>query len=259
MRTTRRRDACLSAHALLRQATQRGRRQAERLIVALDTPVLADALATARALRGLVRTVKVGSVLFTSAGPTAIQRLRRLGFRVMLDLKFFDIPHTVEWSCRAAVRQRVSLLTVHASGAPEMLRAAVLGVREAAKRLRMARPLVLGVTVLTSVGANRASRMRSTVLALAQRARAAGCDGVVASAQEAAALRRRFGRTLQIVCPGIRPARADRGDQQRVVTPAEALARGADALVVGRPITAARRPRVAAQTLLKKMEAVNGC
>lgn len=232
---------------------------ADRLIVALDVPELRPTTTTARALRGLVRTVKIGSVLFTAYGPRTIQRLRAMGYRVMLDLKFFDIPSTVELSCRAAVRHRVSLLTVHASGPPEMLRAAVVGVREEARRLGITQPLVLGVTVLTSMGRTSTASVTATVTALAQKARSAGCDGVVVSAGEAAAIRRRFGTTLRIACPAIRPSGAAVGDQRRVATPAQALAAGADFLIVGRPITAARNPRAAAQQLLHEMEAVDGC
>ncbi len=232
---------------------------AHRLIVALDFVSAAPALAMARQLRGLVRTVKIGSALFTACGPGIVQRVRALGFDVMLDLKFFDIPSTVELSCRAAVHHRVGLLTVHASGEPAMLEAAVRGVRSEAARLRAARPLVLGVTVLTSVGGRAGTSIAKQVIALARRAVGAGCDGVVASAQEAARLRRQLGPRVRILCPGIRPAMAGSADQQRVCTPAEALARGADLLVVGRPITGASRPRVAARQILDEMEGGTGC
>lgn len=230
-------------------------RASQRLIVALDVPTAAQALAMGRRLQRLVRTVKVGSALFTACGPDVIRRLRALGFGIMLDLKFFDIPSTVELSCRAAVRHRVQWLTVHASGPPDMLRAAVLGAREEAARWRITPPVVLGVTVLTSVGAGTARAIRAQVLALAARAAAAGCSGVVASAHEAAAIRTRFGTRLRIVCPGVRPAVAARGDQQRVLGPAAALRQGADALVVGRPITGSRDPRQAARDILSAMEA----
>ncbi len=231
----------------------------DRLIVALDFTELRPAVAMARRLRGMARTVKVGSVLFTAYGPEAIRRMRALGFQVMLDLKFLDIPSTVELSCRAAVRHGVSLLTVHACGEPAMLKAAVAAVRTEARRLRRHPPRVLAVTVLTSLQGGTASAVRQRVLALAKTAARAGCDGVVASAQEAGALRRRFGRRLAIVCPGIRPARTGRGDQHRVCTPADALRSGADALVIGRPITAARQPRAAAQAILTEMEGASRC
>ena len=226
-------------------------RAADRLIVALDVPTLAPALRMARTLRGAVHTVKVGSVLFTACGPPGIRRLRALGFQVMLDLKFFDIPNTVELSCRAAARLGVSLLTVHALGGATMLQAAVRGARSGARRGR--RPLVLAVTVLTSAPASTGQ-----VTALARMAREAGCDGVVASAREARALRRLFPR-LRMVCPGIRPKASTRGDQRRVATPAQALADGADWLVVGRPITGARDPRAAAHAILRQMEEATAC
>ncbi len=232
--------------------------QDERLIVALDAPDLASALTMARRLRGLVRTLKVGSALFTESGPRVIQRLRQLGFSVMLDLKFFDIPSTVEGSCRAAVHQQVSMLTVHASGGQAMLEAAVRGCKDEARRLRSPRPLVFGVTVLTSVK-HQASSVTSQVVRLARQAVASGCDGVVASAQEADTLRKRFGARVRIACPGIRLTDHQHHDQQRVATPAEALASGADWLIVGRPITAARQPRAAAQALLRDMEDRHAC
>ncbi|MBI3997364.1 MAG: orotidine-5'-phosphate decarboxylase [Candidatus Omnitrophica bacterium] len=226
----------------------------ERLIVALDDSTLRSALAMARRLRGLIRTVKVGSILFTAEGPRAIRALQALGFDVMLDLKFFDIPSTVEDSCRAAVHHRVSLVTIHASGSPAMLDAAVRGIRQEAAKARVPRPTLLGVTVLTSVGDGKRG-MSQRVLRLAAAAVAAGCDGVVASAQEARALRRRFGSRLMIVCPGIRLPQTEAGDQSRVATPRAAIAQGADCLVVGRPITTAAHPRQAAQHMLNDMEA----
>ena len=232
----------------------------DRLIVALDVTALGQALRLARQLNGLVRTLKVGSALFTACGPPSVRRLRALGFDIMLDLKFFDIPSTVELSCRAAARQRVSLLTVHAAGGRAMLEAAVAGVHAEAARAGAARPKVLAVTVLTSSGGRSEASVRPQVLRLAQAALQAGCDGVVASARDAAALRRRFGRRLHVVCPGIRPAQAAaRQDQRRVCTPREALARGADRLVVGRPITGSRSPRAAAQRILDEMEGREAC
>jgi orotidine-5'-phosphate decarboxylase len=229
------------------------RRTSDRLIVALDDTSPAPALRLARLLRGLVGTLKVGSALFTAAGPEVIRRLRGLGFRVMLDLKFHDIPSTVELSCRASAARRVSFLTVHASGGRAILEAAVRGARLGARG--SSRPLVLAVTVLTSAGMRDAAR----VPALAAEALRAGCDGLVASAREAARLRRRFGATPWIVCPGIRPSGAGGDDQRRIGTPAQALAAGADALVVGRPITASAHPRAAAEAILREMEGACGC
>ena len=240
---------------------------ADRLIVALDVTDEASALRMARRVRGLARIVKVGSALFTACGPPVIRRLQALGFGVMLDLKFFDIPSTVELSCRSAAQLGVAMLTVHASGGRAMLAAAAHGARDEARRLRTTRPKILAVTVLTSDGGSRSSTVRKQVTALAQEALAAGCDGVVASAHEAAALRRAFGRQPLIVCPGMRLAttlrggasRGSRDDQRRICTPAEALALGASFLVVGRPITAARHPQRAAQRILEEMEGSAAC
>ena len=240
-------------------------RAVDRLIVALDVTSLATALAMARKLRGVAKTVKIGSVLFTACGPSVIRQIRALGFRVMLDLKFFDIPNTVELSCRAAVRHRVSLLTVHAAGGREMLEAAVRGAKAGRFKSK-----VFAVTRLTSVphpatirvgGIREGGGSQETmneVRELAYAASDSGCDGVVASAEEAPELRKMFGGRLQLICPGIRPAGTFRDDQRRVATPAQALADGADMLVVGRPITASRDPRAAAQHILSEMEE-HGC
>ena len=231
-----------------------------RLIVALDYKDKKEALAMARRLRGRVKTVKVGSVLFTAYGPAIIQSLRKLGFEVMLDLKFYDIPNTVELSCRAAAGLGISLLTVHASGGTIMLSAAAQGARERARELGLPRPKVLAVTVLTSIGGTSAAKTRDQVVRLALEAGEAGCHGIVASAQEAAFVRRRLGKKFLIVCPGIRLQDANGADdQRRVATPARALSQGADYLVVGRPITAAADPARAVKNLLKEMEAFSGC
>jgi orotidine-5'-phosphate decarboxylase len=235
------------------------RRPGDRLIVALDASTAAAALRLARRLRGLVGMLKIGSALFTACGPSIIRRVRALGFAVMLDLKFHDIPSTVEASCRAAVRHRVASLTVHGCGQPAMLEAAVRGARGEARRLGVKPPRVWAVTVLTSVEPGRRRRVSREVRRRARAAMQAGCDGVVASAHEAPALRRRFGPRLDVVCPGIRPAGAPADDQARVVGPAQALRMGADRLVVGRPITAARNPRAAAQAIMCEMREMTRC
>lgn len=221
---------------------------ADRLIVALDTADLAEAVRLVKRLQGRIRYVKIGSILFTAAGPLVIRRVRALGCEAFLDLKFHDIPSTVERSCRAAVRHQVAMLTVHAGGGRDMLVAAARGVRREARRLGVRRPRVVGVTVLTSVGYSAA--MRGRVVRLAREAIGAGLDGVVASAHEARAIRRTLGPSRLIVCPGIRPAGADRSDQRRIATPRQAIVDGADFLVVGRPITQARDPRAAADGIL---------
>jgi orotidine-5'-phosphate decarboxylase len=229
----------------------------DRLIVALDVPGLAEAEAVLERLEGVVSTFKVGAQLFTAAGPSAVERVRKRGGRVFLDLKFHDIPAQVAGAVREAARLGVSLLTVHASGGSEMLRAAAGAAAEAVRD----RPRVLAVTVLTSL--DRATLQRELqvpvsvegqVVHLAGLARAAGCDGAVASPQEARQLRRVMGPGWLIVTPGIRPAGADAGDQARTATPEAARRAGADYIVVGRPITAAPDPAAAASAILAAWE-----
>ncbi len=191
---------------------------------------------------------KIGSQLFTTEGPRAVQKLAGLGFDIFLDLKFHDIPNTVAGAVAAAAKlPRVRLVNVHASGGVEMMRAA----REAAGS-RKSRPALLAVTILTSLDAKAlrdvgmSGSPASRAVALAKLAKRAGMDGVVASAQEVKAIRRACGPKFVIVVPGIRPAASAANDQSRIATPAEAIRAGADYLVVGRPITAARDPRAAA-------------
>jgi orotidine-5'-phosphate decarboxylase len=191
---------------------------------------------------------KVGSQLFTAEGPRAVTKLADLGFDIFLDLKFHDIPNTVAHAVTATARlPRVRLLTLHASGGLAMMRAA----REAAGSKKN-RPLLLGVTVLTSFeGATLREigiedSLGSRVVALARLAKSAGLDGVVCSALEAPAVRRELGPEFKILLPGVRPATAAANDQSRVATPGDAVRAGADYLVVGLPITAAANPRAAA-------------
>jgi orotidine-5'-phosphate decarboxylase len=202
---------------------------------------------------------KVGSQLFTSEGPRAVQQLAGLGFDIFLDLKFHDIPNTVAGAVAAAAKlPRVRLVNVHASGGVEMMRAA----REAAGSGK-SRPAVLAVTILTSLDAKALRTIgmlgspASRATALAQLAKRAGMDGVVASAQEVKAIRRACGPKFLIVVPGIRPAATSANDQSRIATPSEAVRAGADYLVVGRPITAARDPRAAALTIANEIATVS--
>jgi orotidine-5'-phosphate decarboxylase len=202
---------------------------------------------------------KVGSQLFTSEGPRAVQQLAGLGFDIFLDLKFHDIPNTVAGAVAAAAKlPRVRLVNVHASGGVEMMRAA----REAAGSGK-SRPAVLAVTILTSLDAKALRTIgmsgspASRATALAEIAKRAGMDGVVASAQEVKAIRRACGPKFLIVVPGIRPAATSANDQSRIATPSEAVRAGADYLVVGRPITAARDPRAAALTIANEIATVS--
>jgi len=207
-----------------------------------------------------VGTFKVGSQLFTSEGPRAVEKLAGLGFGIFLDLKFHDIPNTVAHAVAAAARlPGVRLMTLHATAGLAALRAA----REAVGN-RKNRPALLGVTVLTSFDAvtlqqiGMEGSLESRVLALAQMAKDAGLDGVVTSAYEAPAVRRTFGPEFKILVPGVRPAAAAVNDQSRVATPGDAVRAGADYLVVGRPITAAKDPREAALAIVKEISAAAG-
>ena len=213
------------------------------IIVALDYPDAAGALAMASRLDPQLCRVKVGKELFTAAGPDVVRQLVARGFDVFLDLKYHDIPNTVAGACRAAARLGVWMLNVHASGGEAMMRAA----REAVAGSPRV-PLVIGVTVLTSLGDESLAQIgfranaNDTVLALARLAKASGLDGVVCSAREAPLLRAALGPGFALVTPGIRLPGDDMGDQVRTVTPAEAIALGADYLVIGRPVTSAADP-----------------
>lgn len=225
----------------------------ERLIVALDVPTAAEAGALVDRLAGSVGMFKVGSQLFTAAGPDFVRGLVARGLKVFLDLKYHDIPNTVAHAVAEAARLGVSLLTVHALGGREMLEAAVASRPATGMQL-------LAITVLTShdeaslgqVGVS--GGITESVRRLAQLAQAAGADGVVASPQEVVLIRDACGPDLLIVTPGIRPAGARLGGQARPATPAAARASGSDYLVVGRPITEAADPAAAAAAIVREME-----
>jgi orotidine-5'-phosphate decarboxylase len=230
---------------------------ADRLLVALDVASVAAVDRLLEPLQGVVTGCKVGAQLFTAAGPAAVERALKRGFRVFLDLKFHDIPSTVAAAVREATGLGVFMLNVHASGGGAMMRAAAAAVAEAAAAAGLPRPLCLGVTVLTSLDRRALERevgvpatVEAQVLHLAERAREAGLDGSVASPREAALLRLALGPRWILVIPGIRPADGSGDDQARTATPAAALRAGADYLVVGRPITAAPDPAAAAAAIL---------
>lgn len=224
---------------------------AEALILALDRPDGASALALAAAIPGL-RWVKVGLELFSAAGPQVVAQLRERGLRVFLDLKFHDIPATMAGACRSAARLGAELITVHGCAGSEALAAAQAGALEGAGAAGLGAPTLLAVTVLTSWDPQRfASELaiddtiEAYVPRLARLAASAGIGGCVCSPLEVAALRAAHPAPFALVTPGIRPAGAARGDQQRVRTPAQALAAGASQLVIGRPISAASDPAAA--------------
>ena len=226
----------------------------QRLIVALDVSSAAAAQKIVAAVGDSASCYKVGMQLYTAEGPKVVRDLVVSGHRVFLDLKYHDIPNTVAAAVREAAGLGVSMLTVHASGGGKMMRAAT----EAARNLNVAL-MVLAVTVLTSLDDNDLDklglhgRVQDQVLRLAALALANGCEGVVASAQEASALRSELEGDFAIVTPGVRPTGAEPGDQARVATPAEAIAAGATHIVVGRPITGAVDPASEASSILSQI------
>jgi orotidine-5'-phosphate decarboxylase len=226
------------------------------ILVALDVESAAKAIALADQLRGAVGGYKIGKQLFTAAGPAVVRELTSRGDRVFLDLKFHDIPNTVAGAVQSAVATGAWMVNVHASGGTAMMTAAAEAARKSAEALGRPRPLVIAVTVLTSMTdatlaeVGIARPVIDHVVYLAQLAKHAGLDGVVASPQETRAIRDACGPDFQIVTPGIRPAdQQGKDDQARTLTPAEAIAAGATYLVIGRPITGAPNPREAAERI----------
>jgi orotidine-5'-phosphate decarboxylase len=233
---------------------------AERLIVALDGMDSGPAIALAQSIPGL-RWVKVGLELYVAAGPLVVAQLRELGLRVFLDLKFHDIPATMAGACRSAARLGAELITVHACAGSEALKAAHESAMAAADQAGLATPTLLAVTVLTSWDRVRFGRelaipepIDAYVARLADLAAGAGIGGCVCSPLEVAALRAEHPEPFALVTPGIRPAGSALGDQQRVLTPAQAIAAGSSHLVIGRPITAAAQPAEAFEAICRSLE-----
>jgi len=241
------------------------------ILVALDVESAAKAVALADALRGSVGGFKIGKQLFTAEGPAMVRQLAERGDRVFLDLKFHDIPNTVAGAVQSAVATGAWMVNVHASGGSAMMRAAAESAKKAAGKLGKPAPLVIGVTVLTSMDAAAFAEIGVTrdiltqVVHLAKLAKASGLDGVVSSPQEITAIRDACGPDFQIVTPGIRPRlRQGSGeagsvslpadDQARTLTPKEAIEAGASYLVIGRPITAAGDPKRAAEEILLSLK-----
>lgn len=229
------------------------------IIVALDVPKAETALTLAQQLAPAVGAFKIGSELFTAAGPDMVRRIRDCGAPVFLDLKFHDIPNTVAKAVSAAVRLDVQMLTVHAGGGREMLQAAENAAQETARLLGRTAPLVLAVTVLTSFDNQALGEIgcapdaAKQVERLANLAVSAGLRGLVCSPLELVALRRILPPEVQLVTPGIRAVTDSAGDQKRTLSASEALAAGANWLVIGRPIYAAENPRAAAETILRSL------
>lgn len=243
----------------------------DKLIVALDVPSFEQARVLVDKLGAAVEIYKVGFQLFTAYGPFVVRFLQSQGKRVFLDLKFHDIPNTVASGVSSAVvlsspahdipgvdagktgaLPALFMLTVHTQGGVEMMRAAAQAAAKSAAEFSVAKPLIVGVTVLTSDAS--AGNMDETVLSRARMAKEAGLDGVVASAREAAILRRELGPDFVIITPGIRPVGVEAGDQKRVETPRSAISQGASCLVVGRPIVQAQDPLRAANEILAEIQ-----
>ena len=231
----------------------------EKLICAIDTVDLDAAVVTAASLQGLVGGIKLGLEFFTAHGPAGVKAVSASGLPIILDLKYFDIPNTVAAAIRGTAGLNPYMLTVHVGGGPAMLRAAMAASYRLASQNDGKRPMVIGITVLTSFDDEdiKAVGIRPTlddqVHRLAELALANSLDGVVCSAHEIADLRASFGDELKLVAPGIRPAWSSADDQKRIVTPAEALRLGADYLVIGRPIFHADDPPAAAMRILDEM------
>lgn len=231
-----------------------------RVLVALDTTSVADAVDQARLMRGAVAGVKVGHEFFSANGPAGVRQVVAEGLPLFLDLKYHDIPNTVAGAIRAVTPLGPFMMNVHAAGGAAMMRAAIDAAADTAAKVGVRRPLVIAVTVLTSLGDDDLAAVgqhgpaADQVRRLAALAQQAGLDGVVCSPQEIEALRRDCGRDFVLVTPGIRPAGAAAGDQKRVMTPGEAVRRGADYLVIGRPITAATDPAAAAHEIAAEID-----
>ncbi len=233
-------------------------RPVDRVFAAIDTPDIAGAARLVEALRGEVGGIKIGNELFTAQGPEGVRALAGTA-RLFLDRKYHDIPNTVAGAVRSATRLRPFCLTLHAAGGRAMMQAAAEAAREAAEEQEVARPRLLGVTVLTSLDADdleavgQPGPVADQVRRLAGLAQESGLDGVVCSPREIAALRADRGPGFILLVPGIRPVWAASGDQKRVTTPGDAIAAGADYLVIGRPITAQADPRAAARRIAEEL------
>ena len=230
----------------------------ERIILALDFPEHEIAIDWVVKLKHKIKIFKVGPILFLDSGSEGLREFSNLGVDVFLDLKFHDIPSTVEKTARQSVRFGANMFTIHTLGGFEMMKGVSEAVKDEAEKLSYPKPLVLGVTVLTShdkksleqIGLNTSTQ--DTVMNLATLAEKANVDGLVCSGVEVEALRKEFGDRFTLVVPGIRPGTANH-DQKRVTTPEEAVSKGADYLVIGRAITEADNPEEVVDEIVKSM------
>ena len=230
------------------------------IIVALDVPTTREALELADELGPVVGAFKIGKQLFVSEGPDVVRKLKETGAKIFLDLKFHDIPNTVAKAVQSAIDVGVDMLTVHTSGGSEMLIAAENASNEKAAMLGIDSPLILGVTVLTSMDDANLAELgiqegaQGQVVRLAKLAASSGLRGLVCSPQEIKILREELGNEIQLVTPGIRSNSSPADDQKRTMSPAEAIKAGASWLVIGRPITLAENPRAAAIDILNSID-----
>jgi orotidine-5'-phosphate decarboxylase len=232
----------------------------DRIVFAMDVARFEDAQRFVRLLRNRVGLFKVGKQLFTHAGPKVLDMIRQNGQLAFLDLKFHDIPNTVAKASQEATRLEVAMFNVHALGGLEMMKAAVQATREKAKELGTRKPLLLGVTVLTSLDDQSLRQVgiedsvEEAVSRLARLSEEAGMDGVVASPREIGLIRKVCGHDFVVVTPGVRPAAAAKDDQRRVMTPGDAIKAGADYLVIGRPIQQASDPVEAVERIVEEIQ-----
>lgn len=236
-----------------------GMKSGERLIIALDVDTKEKALNLVKKLKDEVKIFKIGSELFTSCGPSIVEEVQKSGSKVFLDLKFHDIPNTVAKSAVVATRLGVFMFNVHALGGVDMMKKAAESVNDEAKKLKIERPKVIAVTILTSMDGNNLKKigvsdnMETQVSKLAKLSKDAGLDGVVASPSEVKLIRKNLGKDFLIVTPGVRPSWAGKNDQKRFTTPKEAIDNGADFIVVGRPVIEAPDPVEVAEKILREI------
>ncbi|MDB9375412.1 orotidine-5'-phosphate decarboxylase [Nodularia sphaerocarpa] len=234
----------------------------DQIIVPLDVPDLQSAIALVDQLPQ-VNFWKVGLELFTSSGPTILEVLKSRQKRIFLDLKFHDIPNTVAGACRSAASYGVDLLTIHATAGRDALKAATEAVQVGATQAGVKPPQLIAITLLTSISSRQLAfdlkipvELPEYALEMALMAQECGVNGAVCSPQEVAQLRQTCGNDFLLVCPGVRPTWADKGDQKRSLTPAQAILAGADYLVIGRPITAAAEPELAWNKIVEELTTV---
>ncbi|MBN1223874.1 MAG: orotidine-5'-phosphate decarboxylase [Candidatus Aminicenantes bacterium] len=234
-------------------------RQAHKIIIALDVNTGKQALDLADKL-DMARIFKIGLELFTAEGPSLFREMKKRKKRIFLDLKLHDIPNTVAGAVSAGTEHGIHMMTLHASGGLEMMRRAGEAAASAAQKTGHPRPLLLGVTVLTSLRSQELNEIgmiedtEAQVLRLAQLAKLAGMDGVVCSPWEIDLIKGKYGKDFLVVSPGIRPAWAAAQDQKRIMTPAQAVQKGADYIVIGRPISKAPSPSQALEAIVKELE-----